>query len=192
MSSVPINSEQLLHSYVADISVLEAAVLEHLSVFERSARTRTNAAQLLEPHAARMARQLRALQMNGTQGNTARVTEESGASTQSSVSAATLPPITATVPVNETSRALTAIYTVLSQLVMSYNVLFASAVALGATEVAESARAHFRENARFLRELNYAMPALVVEELQHHDDRVPAEAGTRVEEALAEMWKEGR
>ncbi len=84
-------------------------------------------------------------------------------------------------------------FTALSLSLVSYQMLYTTALALGDTQTAELAAGNARDNAKFIREIERMMPGIVVRDLKkNHKEAAPAinESATQAtQDLITEIWK---
>jgi ferritin-like metal-binding protein YciE len=87
------------------------------------------------------------------------------------------------------SKALRDDYAALALASVSYEMLYATAVGLGETSVAELARRHLTDYARSVMEIGRSIPSVVLQELADDGEAVATDATECIRRELNEVWR---
>lgn len=88
----------------------------------------------------------------------------------------------------EASKDIRDDYTAINHAIIAYNMLHATALALGDQETAGLAKRHMTDNAQFVMEINNFMPKLVLDELRQDGLPVAESALSTAEQTIGEIW----
>jgi ferritin-like metal-binding protein YciE len=181
------DQKTLLQKYVSDMLSLEAHIFqaidkqvkENATEGEIKVRLQTFA-QTLETHHSALSTRLNAL------GGAANSPVKEGVAAVLGVAAGVIDKFRS----EEVSKDFRDDFTALNLSLISYEMLYTTAVALGDRETADLAARHAKDNAQFVAYIQQILPQIVLSELQkNHEISVDPTATQKTKDLVDSLWK---
>lgn len=90
---------------------------------------------------------------------------------------------------SEAAKDLRDDYTAINHAIISYEMLYTTALAAGDQETADLSKRHLKDHAAFVMEITFFMPKLVLDELRQDGLAVAPTAQQAAEQGLHEIWR---